>query len=182
MNAQTIRTIHRDFGYFYLGLIISFALSGIMMNHRDHWHPEKYTIENKSIQVQLPHEEELTEKYAENLAKEIGITDKLKRQMVKKGNFRMMFENTEVEIELKTGKGEITYFKKTPVISHLMKLHKNTSNWWIYYSDIFGLSLITIALTGAMMVTIGKNTFKKRGWKLAAVGILFPLLFLVLFA
>ena len=36
----------------------------------------------------------------------------------------MMFENTEVEIELKTGKGEITYFKKTPVISHLMKLHK----------------------------------------------------------
>jgi hypothetical protein len=87
MNAQTIRTIHRDFGYFYLGLIISFALSGIMMNHRDHWHPEKYTIENKSIQVKLPHEDDLTEKYAENLAKEIGITDKLKRQMVKKGNF-----------------------------------------------------------------------------------------------
>lgn len=182
MNAQTIRTIHRDFGYFYLGLIISFALSGIMMNHRDHWHPEKYTIENKSIQVKLPHEDHLTEKYAENLAKEIGITDKLKRQMIKKGNFRMMFENTEVEIELKTGKGEITYFKKTPIISHLMKLHKNTSNWWIYYSDIFGLSLITIALTGAMMITVGKNTFKKRGWKLAVIGILFPLLFLVLFA
>ncbi|MEY2703020.1 MAG: hypothetical protein RLY43_1658, partial [Bacteroidota bacterium] len=88
----------------------------------------------------------------------------------------------EVEIELKTGKGEITYFKKTPIISHLMKLHKNTSNWWIYYSDIFGLSLITIALTGAMMITVGKNTFKKRGWKLAVIGILFPLLFLVLFA
>lgn len=182
MNAQTIRTIHRDFGYFYFGLIISFALSGIMMNHRDHWHPEKYTIENEFIQVKLPHKDALTEKYAENLAKKIGITDKLKRQMVKKGNFRMMFENTEVEIDLQTGKGEITYFKKTPVISHLMKLHKNTSNWWIYYSDIFGLSLIVIALSGTMMLTVGKNTFKKRGWKLALAGIIFPLLFLILFA
>jgi hypothetical protein len=34
---------HRDLGYFYIGLIISFAFSGLMMNHRDAWHPEKYT-------------------------------------------------------------------------------------------------------------------------------------------
>ena len=39
------RAIHRDLGYFYVGLIISFAVSGIMMNHRNQWHPEKYVIE-----------------------------------------------------------------------------------------------------------------------------------------
>lgn len=181
MKAQTIRNIHRDFGYFYLGLIISFAFSGIMMNHRENWHPEKYTTSTKTIQVNLPKvEAELTEEFAENLAIMLRIDDKLKRQIVKKGNFRMMFENTEVEIEIESGKGEITEFKKTPLISHTMKLHKNTSNWWIYYSDIFGISLITIAITGAMMVTVGKNTFKKRGWKLALAGILFPILFLIL--
>jgi len=38
-----------------------------------------------------------------------------------------------------------------------MKLHKNTSNWWIYYSDIFGISLITIAITGAIMIKVGKT-------------------------
>ena len=42
---KNIRSIHRDFGYFYLGLIISFAFSGILMNHRESWHPEKYTTE-----------------------------------------------------------------------------------------------------------------------------------------
>jgi hypothetical protein len=40
---------------------------------------------------------------------------------------------------MKTGKGEIVAFNKTPIISQTMKLHKNTSNWWIYYSDIFGI-------------------------------------------
>jgi hypothetical protein len=68
---------------------------------------------------------------------------------------------------------------KTPIISQTMKLHKSTSNWWIYYSDIFGLSLITIALTGAIMIPAGKFTFKKRGWKLALAGLIVPLLILI---
>ncbi len=60
-----------------------------------------------------------------------------------------------------------------------MKLHKNTSNWWIYYSDIFGLSLITIAITGAIIIQVGKNTFGKRGWKLTLAGLIVPLLILL---
>lgn len=182
MDAKKIRNIHRDLGYFYLGLIISFALSGIMMNHREHWHPEKYTIEAKDIEVALPAESEITEQYAEQLAKDLHIEEKMKRQMVRKGKFKMMFENTEVELDVKTGKGEIIQFVNTPLISHTMKLHKNTSNFWIYYSDIFGLSLIIIAVTGAMMIKYGKHTFKQRGWKLAAAGLLFPILFLLFFS
>jgi hypothetical protein len=57
---------------------------------------------------------------------------------------------------MKTGNGEIVAFNKTPIISQTMQLHKNTSNWWIYYSDIFGISLILIAVTGTLMITHGK--------------------------
>jgi hypothetical protein len=60
-----------------------------------------------------------------------------------------------------------------------MSLHKTLQ---IYYSDIFALSLITIALTGTIMIKSGKFSFKERGWKLALAGILFPLLFLFLLA
>jgi hypothetical protein len=41
------------------------------------------------------------------------------------------------------------------------------------------LSLITIAITGAIMIPAGKFTFKKRGWKLATAGLLVPLLILI---
>jgi hypothetical protein len=59
-----------------------------------------------------------------------------------------------------------------------MKLHKSTSNWWIYYSDIFGISLIVIAFTGVIMITHGQNTFRRRGWKLALAGVIIPLIVL----
>lgn len=179
MNQQKIRNLHRDLGYFYIGLIISFALSGILMNHRDSFHAEKYTTESKLIVIKVPQENEINDDYAEELGKKLGIEDKFRRQKIDDGKLRISFEKNDVEIDLKNGKGEITTFIKTPVISSMMKLHKNTSNWWIYYSDIFGLSLITIAITGAIMIKVGKNTFGKRGWKLALAGLIVPLLILL---
>ena len=78
------RNLHRDLGYFYIGLIISFAFSGILMNHREHWHPEKYTVQTKQISVNIPKDTEITEKYAEELGKQLGIDDKIRRHKVKK--------------------------------------------------------------------------------------------------
>jgi hypothetical protein len=181
MKKINFRNLHRDLGYFYIGLIISFAFSGLMMNHRDAWHPEKYTTETKVIAVKLPEESKITEEFAENLGKQLGIEDKFRRHNIKKGTFKISFEKHDVEIDMKTGKGEIVSFFKTPIISQSMSLHKNTSNFWIYYSDIFALSLITIALTGTIMIKGGKFSWKNRGWKLAIAGIIFPLLFLFLF-
>ena len=182
MKQQLIRNLHRDLGYFYVGLIISFAFSGILMNHRDHWHPEKYTVETKTVNVAPLNEEMITEKYAEKLVKQLGIDDKMRRHSVKKGMLKISLEKHDVEIDIATGQGEIVAFHKTPLISHMMKLHKNTSDWWIYYSDIFGISLIVIALTGMFMIKYGKHTFAARGWKLAIAGLLFPLIFLFLLA
>jgi hypothetical protein len=110
----------------------------------------------------------------------LGVDDKMRRQMVKKGIFKISFEKHDVEIDMETGKGEIVSFFKTPIISQSMGLHKNTSNFWIYYSDIFAISLIIIALTGTVMIKAGKFSWKNRGWKLAVAGVLFPLIFLFL--
>ena len=181
MAKINFRNLHRDLGYFYIGLIVSFAFSGLMMNHRESWHPEKYTTEIKVIEVKLPEESKINEKFAEDLGKKLGLNDKIRRHLVKKGEFKISFENHDVEIDMKTGKGEIITFIKTPIISQAMKLHKNTSDFWIYYSDVFALSLITIALTGAIMIKAGKFSWKNRGWKLAVAGVVFPLLFLILF-
>ncbi|MFI1771928.1 PepSY-associated TM helix domain-containing protein [Thalassobellus citreus] len=182
MKTKQLRAIHRDLGYFYVGLIISFAFSGILMNHRSTWHPDKYTTEIKEIQVQLPeNKSDISDGFVKNLAKDLQIEDKLKRHMLRRGTLRVMFNNTDVEIDVKTGKGEIISFIKTPFISQTMTLHKTNSNWWIYYSDIFGISLIIIAVTGILLINKGKFSFKNRGWKLALAGLVFPIVFLLCF-
>jgi hypothetical protein len=109
----TTRAIHRDLGYFYVGLILSFALSGVMMNHRDSWHPEKYTLSITEIQKKLPPEDSITESYVKNyLVNELGINDKIKKHFVRKGKLKILAENHEVEIEVATSKGEVLAFTR----------------------------------------------------------------------
>ena len=177
MNLKA-RNLHRDLGYFYIGLIISFALSGILMNHRDQFHAEKYNVETKNIEVKLPNKEAISEDFAKNIIKQFDVADTYRKHKIKGETLRISFKNTDVEVDLNTGKGELTTYNKTPIISQMMKLHKSTSNWWIYYGDIFGLSLITIAITGAIMIPAGKFSFKNRGWKLALAGVIIPLIVL----
>lgn len=177
MNLKA-RNLHRDLGYFYIGLIISFALSGILMNHRDQFHAEKYNVETKNIEVKLPNKEAISEDFAKNIIKQFDVADTYRKHKIKGETLRISFKNTDVEVDLNTGKGELTTYNKTPIISQMMKLHKSTSNWWIYYADIFGLSLITIAITGAIMIPAGKFSFKNRGWKLALAGVIIPLIVL----
>ena len=178
-----IRNIHRDLGYLYVGLIISFALSGMFFNHRDSWHPEKYTVKITEITVKLPVVDTITEDMARNMMlKDLKINDKFKKHLVRKGKLKITAQNHDVEIDMKTGKGEIIEFIKTPFISQIMILHKNSSIWWIYYSDVFAISLITIALTGIFIIPKGRLSFKERGWKLALIGILFPLIFMFFLA
>lgn len=183
MKKITFRNLHRDLGYFYIGLIVSFSLSGIIQNHRKSWHPEKYTIATKAVNYTFPKEEaQINEDFAKDLGTKLGIDDQFRRSMVRDGKLKISFEKNDLEFDLKTGKGEITTFNKTPVINEILDLHKNDSNWWIYYSDIFAIGLIAIALTGTIMIKAGKFSWKQRGWKLTLAGIIFPLLFLFLLA
>lgn len=178
----TRRDLHRDLGYFYMGLIISFAFSGILQNHRDTWKPEKYITTEKLISIAPSSINKMEEDEAKKLGKSMGIEDKFRRVMIKEGKLKISYENNELEIDLKSGKGEIVTYEKTPLISQMHYLHKSTSNWWIYYSDIFGISLIILAISGSLMIEKGKNTFRVRGWKLAVAGLTFPILIVIFFA
>lgn len=175
----TTRNIHRDFGYFYIGLIIAFSISGIFQNHRQNWHPERYTAETKAISVPAPLAAcDVNDAYIENFSKQFDIKDKFRRQSVKKDVLKLSYEKHDVEIDLTSGKGEIVVYRKTAFLSQFNKLHKDTSVWWIYYSDAFGLSMLVIAITGMIMIPKGRFSFKERGWKLALAGMVFPLIFL----
>lgn len=177
----TARNIHRDLGYFYLGLVIAFSISGIFLNHRQIWHPSRYKAEVKAISVTLPADEKaIDETYAKGLSAELGMTDNFRRFRIDRGMLKVSFEKNDVEIDLKTGKGEMIRYVKVPVLGQMTQLHQDTSQWWIYYSDIFGVAMLLMGVTGIYMIPKGKFSFKERGWKLALIGIIFPLIFLFL--
>ena len=126
MKQQTIRNLHRDLGYFYLGLIISFAFSGIMMNHREHWHPDKYTVETRAVNIGPLDEKLFTDDYIKGIGKKLDIEDKFRRHNVKKGTLRMSYEKHDVDIDLQTGQGDIVAFNKSTGSSRLRNAAGNS--------------------------------------------------------
>jgi hypothetical protein len=173
----TNRSTHRDIAYFYVGLIIAFSFSGILLNHRRDWNPEKYTYESKKVSLNIPDDiAQLDKAFIEDFSKEWEAVYDGHR--LRDGQLRVFYkDNAILDADIKTGEGLLEYKRTTPFIGQSIQLHKDTNTAWIWYSDIFGIAMLIIAFTG-MFISAGKNTFWKRGWKLALIGLLFPLIFL----
>ncbi len=179
----TNRNLHRDIAYFYIGLIIAFSFSGIILNHRQDWYPMDYTYEAKEVQLNIPADPTIldSEDHIRQMSTQWDLASAYDGHRLRDKDLRIYYkDNIILDVNLETGKGVLEYKRKVPFLGHTMTLHKSTNSFWIWYSDIFGLAMLTIAITG-MMITKGSNSFKKRGWKLALAGMLFPLLFLILF-
>lgn len=176
----TVRNTHRDLAYFYLGLIIAFSFSGIFLNHRQAWHPRRYTYNSQEIQLKsFVSKDSINEQFVAAFTKEFNIEDVVRRFNVDGETLRISYPNNDVQVDLTTGKGKIETYRTTPVLGQMTKLHIDTSKWWIYYSDLFGIAMLTMAFTG-MFIQKGENSFWQRGWKLGLIGIIFPLIFLYL--
>ena len=175
----TARNTHRDIAYFYVGLIIAFAFSGIFLNHRGTLNPRRYTYETKEIQTTAFTKEQVNDAFIAQFTSDQNIDDVLRRFQTNENELTISYTSNDVKINLLTGKGSIITYRTIPLLGQMTKLHQDTSKWWIYYSDIFGLAMLTIAFTG-MFIEKGKNSFRSRGFKLALIGIIFPLIFLFL--
>ena len=72
----TARNTHRDIAYFYLGLIIAFSFSGIFLNHRQAWHPRRYTYNAQEIQLkQTVVKDSVNDKFIAAFTQEYKIDD-----------------------------------------------------------------------------------------------------------
>ena len=173
------RNLHRDIAYFYVGLIIAFSFSGILLNHRRDWNPEKYVYETKKVNIEIPQDAGSIDKaYIEDFSKTWDVVYDGHR--VNEATLRVFYkDNAVLDADLTTGEGKLDFKRTTPFVGETIQLHKDTNKSWIWYSDIFGIGMLIIAITG-MFIVKGKNSFRKRGWKFALIGIIFPLIFLYL--
>jgi len=171
------KIIHRDFGYFFFGMTIIYALSGIAINHRNDWNPN-YIIVEKTISEspkdhKLTKEEviELLDKYGEKSAyRKHYYPDESRLKIFLHGGVAVM--NTE------TGEGYIELTRKRLIFREMNYLHYNPTTYWTWYSDIFSGALILLAISG-ILIPKGSDGLSARGAWLTLLGILIPLIFVV---
>lgn len=178
------RVIHRHLSYFFAGVVLIYALSGILMNHRNDINPY-YSAERIIVKDALANaprsKESISKDEVLRLLKDIGEEDNYTKHFFPEEGVMKVFlkGGSSLEIDTNTGIGRYDKLRKRPFLSDFVKLHYNPGRWWTYFSDIFAIALVTITLTGLFLIK-GKRGLKGIGGIELILGLLFPLLFLLL--
>lgn len=170
--------IHRDFGYFFFGMTIIYALSGIALNHIKDWNPN-YIIRNWKATVNIPSTVTyLSEDQVLDILNQVGLKREYKKHYYPdKQTLKVFLDHGSATFDLGTGTGTIETIRRRPVFNQVNFLHYNPSRWWTWFSDIFAGALALLAITG-LFVLKGKNGITRRGIWFTLAGILIPLIFL----
>ncbi len=178
---KLLRILHRDFGYFIVGMTVVYCLSGIYLNHRHDFNPD-YKI--FITEFQAGHS---IDKNADK-NEIISILENLEREVVYKKHYlnsqdqiKIFIENGEIVIDPQSGNGTMHYLQKRPVIFEMNKFHRATiGTLWKWTSDAMAAILIIVAVSG-LFILKGKRSFSRWGWWLTIIGIIIPLFFVIVY-
>jgi hypothetical protein len=177
------RIIHRDAGYFFFGLFIIYAVSGIALNHRDDWNPNYIITNQRFTYSEQITRQSVSNEFVSDLLVAIDEKPEFKKYYFPNPNtLKIFIEDGSVILDVKSGHGLIEKIKKRPIFKDINFLHyNNPKKFWTFYADLFAAFMIIIAISGLIIVR-GKNGFKKRGLWFVLAGIIAPIVILILFS
>lgn len=163
-TGMYMRLIHRYLGFFLVGIMAVYALSGIVLVFRKTDAFKKEVVEERQLKPNLSPAE---------LGKEI---DKSNLRIEKTEGDLMYFEQGQYD----RATGEVTYTdKKLPFfLDKMTHLHKATTNSPVYFLNIFfGVSLLFFVVSSFWMF-IPKTSVFKKGLYFSLAGIVLTLILL----
>lgn len=163
------RILHRDIGYFAVGITLVYALSGFFLSHKNFFSATK--TENISIEFPKKLDGESFSKHWNS-----KTTINLNHYKESDNKIQLFLEGGTGHYDKASGKVYYEIYKKRPIITFLNQLHNNQKKGWIFIADIYAFLLIFLAGSGLVMVN-GKNGFLKRGVWLMVLGIIIVILF-----
>jgi hypothetical protein len=168
--------IHRDLGYFFVGMTLIYAISGIALNHLKDWNPN--TVQKiTEVHWQKPLSEDT---FNESVIQEILAAYEVeapynKHFIAQDGTVKTYLKGGTFLLDLHTGQGRIEVVKKRFLFNELNFLHYNAPRrWWMWFSDAYAVGMVVLALSG-LFILKGKKGLKWRGTVLGLAGLLLPL-------
>ena len=196
---RTLRTLHRDVGYFCVGLTLVYAVSGVAVNHRGDWDynfgtsEERYELGSPAALLNRPGDPtpppQLARQHQEALVAAIrgalGREADRPRNVFWRGADRLSLffakgERDLVDYQPSTGLATHKARRPRPFLREVNYLHLNEGRGaWTWIADAFAVALLFLALSGAVL-NKGKRGLKGRGGVLLALGVVLPIVALLL--
>jgi hypothetical protein len=174
-----LRAVHRDVGYFCVGLTIVYALSGLAVNHINDWEPNFRQIARQhQLPTPLPGSDE---QLAELAVRTLTIATPLRETYrVDEHSLQLVFDRKTLSIDTRSGQvaeqaEEPRFFLRAANWLHLNRGKKS----WTYIADAYATGLLLLSLTGLWMFPGRKGLFGRAGL-IAVAGALVPALYVSL--
>ena len=178
-----LRFIHRDLSFFFAGLILIYAVSGLFMNHKGRINPH-YTVTRTTYRIteDLSDKNQVDEQRILQLLEPLGEAKHFTKFYYPEPDRIKVFlkGGSSLVIDVRTQEAVYECLKQRPLLSPMVKLHFNPGKWWTWFADCFAVCLIIITLTGIAMTKGPKGLWGRGGIELVA-GLLIPVIFLMFF-
>ena len=181
MQARKINNaLHRYLGYFFFGMTIIYAVSGLAVNHINDWDPS-YIVITKEISIDT--NQDLTD------LDEAGVHAIISPLMGKNAykshyypnriTLKIFTRQGSVSINTQTGQGVSERVLRKPFFYGVNFLHYNPVKYWTYFSDLFCIALVIMAITGLVVRKRDNGLSGIGGW-LTLAGVLIPFIYIAL--
>ena len=178
------RWLHRELGYIFFGMTIVYGLSGIALNHHvtRHWNPDIVSRSERVTVTPGLTKEHVDKDFVRDIVESLNESKSYKQYYFPSSTQLMIYlKGGHISIDLETGEGSLVKVRNRPVFKEVDYLHYNKpKKLWTWFSDLYALSLILMAITG-LFIARGKNGITGHGGLLTIIGILIPLIFLALY-
>ena len=104
------RLIHRDLSFFFAGMVLIYAISGIVMNHRDTINPN-FSIERKEYKItgKLPGKEGMKKEKVLTLLQPLGEEGNYTKHYFPKADIMKVFLKGGSNLQVNVSTGEAVY-------------------------------------------------------------------------
>ncbi len=176
---KLIIATHRDVGYFFAGLTVIYAISGIAVNHIEDWNPN-YVIRTEAATIgELPAGGNAV--LAATVLERMGITEEPESVVRMAPNqLKIFLHQRTLTVAVPAGEVRDEYARRRYAFFEVNYLHLNHGKgFWTWFADLYAVGLIVLACTGIFIIT-GKKGLGGRGRWLLIAGLVIPIVYLVL--
>jgi hypothetical protein len=169
---------HRDLGYFFAGLTVIYAISGVAVNHVHHWNPN-YSEKHLTHEVgELP--EAPPDELAAEVLRRMKITEQpISAVRMSPEELMVFLDERALTVTLPAGLVREDRVAARPLLHQANYLHLNHGKGiWTWIADIYAVGLLVLALTGIFIIP-GKKGLGGRGRWLLLAGLAIPLIYLL---
>lgn len=174
-----LRAIHRDVGYFSVGLTFIYAASGLAVNHIADWEPNFRQVERvHQLALPLPTEDA---RIADEVREALGISEPLREVFrADERQIEVVFDRRTLHVDPQTGRvveesQEPRFFLR---VANWLHLNRGKRAWTII-ADGYAVFLLLLSVTGLWMFP-GRKGLLGRAGVIALAGALVPALYVTL--